>query len=205
MSSEGIAKRSRDEKKVTGTNQDDASERRSVQAKGRRGMGRGVKSLLVAVSIPLILGILDAMINRPDDWYKDLRKPSWNPPAWLLSTVWCVIYPVMGLASWLVWADGGIRKNPYPLTLFMTQLVLSLLWPIFFFGLHMPALALLDICLLLVTLFLCYNAFHPVNHVASDLLIPYVAWILFASALNFSIWNLNHSDWNLGTRYHVKN
>lgn len=147
----------------------------------------GVPSLLVAVSIPLVLGLIDGIVNLPGPWYATLKKPWWNPPGFLFGLAWSILYPVMGLASWLVWADGGFQKQGYPLTLYALQLMLNLAWPSLFFGSHAILLALIDILLLVVLIALTVSAFQPVNHVAANLIKPYLAWVIFAAALNLSI------------------
>jgi len=147
----------------------------------------GVPSLLVAVSIPLVLGMIDGIVNSPGPWYATLKKPWWNPPGFLFGLAWSVLYPVMGLASWLVWADGGFQKQGYPLALYAVQLMLNLAWPSLFFGSHAITLALIDILLLVVLIAMTISAFQPVNHVAANLMKPYLAWVIFAAALNLSI------------------
>jgi len=147
----------------------------------------GVPSLLVAVSIPLVLGMIDGILNSPGPWYATLKKPWWNPPGFLFGLAWSVLYPIMGLASWLVWADGGFEKQGYPLTLYALQLLLNLAWPTLFFGSHAILLALIDILLLLVLIAMTVSAFQPVNHVAANLMKPYLTWVVFAAALNLSI------------------
>lgn len=147
----------------------------------------GVPSLLVAVSIPLVLGVIDGIVNSPGPWYLTLKKPWWNPPGFLFGLAWSVLYPVMGLASWLVWADGGFQKQGYPLTLYAVQLVLNLAWPALFFGFHAIVLALIDIVALVVVIAMTVSAFQPVNHVAANLMKPYLVWVIFATALNLSI------------------
>lgn len=147
----------------------------------------GVPSLLVAVSIPLVLGMIDGIVNSPGLWYTTLKKPWWNPPGFLFGLAWSVLYPVMGLASWLVWADGGFQKQGYPLTLYTIQLVLNLAWPALFFGSHAIVLALVDIVVLVVVIAMTVSAFQPVNYVAANLMKPYLTWVIFAAALNLSI------------------
>merc|ERR1711915_205420 len=148
---------------------------------------KGVKSLLIAVAIPLVLGILDAVFFSPNSsYYKELKKPWWNPPGWLFGFAWTVLYSLMGLASWLVWVEGGFQKQSRPLLIYGVQLFINLLWPAIFFGLKKPGLALLDIAV-----YFCMDPFKPVNHVAADLFKPYLAWVLFATALNYRIYTLN--------------
>jgi tryptophan-rich sensory protein len=152
----------------------------------------GITSLIVAVGTPLVLGIIDAVINNPStQWYKDLKKPRWQPPSFLFGGAWSILYPLMGLASWLVWAEGGWAKQSYPLTLYGIQLALNLLWPALFFGIRNLGLALVDIVALAAAIIATLLAFKPVNEIAANLLKPYLAWVLFATALNYKLWELN--------------
>ena len=124
----------------------------------------------------------------------------WRSPGGILlapSLEWHgpLLYPIMGLASWLVWADGGLHKQGYPLMLYAIQLVLNLAWPALFFGAHAMGLALVDIILLVIVLALTVSAFQPVNHVAGHLMKPYLAWVTFAALLNLTLFWKNR--WGL--------
>jgi benzodiazapine receptor len=154
-----------------------------------------VPSLLVAVSIPLVLGMIDGIVSSPGPWYLTLKKPWWNPPGFLFGLAWSVLYPIMGLASWLVWADGGFDKQGYPLTLYGVQLALNLAWPVLFFRSHAIVVALFDILALVVAVVMTVSAFQPVNHVAANLLKPYLVWVTFAAALNLSILLKNRGNY----------
>lgn len=155
----------------------------------------GTKSLYFTVALPLVLGIAVSLFNRPDSqWYFDLKKPRWQPPGFLFGGAWSVLYPLMGLASWLVWAEGGFAKQALPLALYATQLALNLAWPVLFFGAKRLRGALWDILLLDVAVVATFAAFRPVNAVAANLLKPYLAWVLFATALNFKLCELNLKD-----------
>jgi benzodiazapine receptor len=152
----------------------------------------GMKSLHFTVALPLVLGMADSLFNRPDSqWYFDLKKPRWQPPGFLFGGAWSVLYPLMGLASWLVWAEGGFAKQALPLSLYAVQLALNLAWPALFFGAKRLRAALYDIVLLNVAIVATIAAFKPVNAVAANLLKPYLAWVLFATALNYKLWDLN--------------
>jgi benzodiazapine receptor len=126
-----------------------------------------------------------------DDWYLVLNKPTWNPPAWVFGPVWTLLYAMMAVAAWLVWREGGWRAQRRPLGLFVLQWVLNALWTPLFFGMHRPGLALLDIAMLWLALATTLLAFWRVRQVAGILLIPYLAWVTLATALNFTIWRMN--------------
>lgn len=189
MSTEGLQKRTRDTADIIHDN--DPTQQKYV-AKAYRKSAEvvkkpGVPSLIVAVALPLVSGLVVSMFNGPSQWYKDLNKPVWTPPGPIFGLIWTFIYPIMGLASWLVWADGGFQRNAFPLGAYFVQLGLNLLWSVLFFGFQSVTLAFVDILALAAAVFTCIGAFQPVNHVAANLMKIYFAWVLFASFLTFSI------------------
>ena len=136
---------------------------------------------------PAFLGVY----FRPDEWYAQLRKPAWTPPGWLFGPVWTLLYGMMAAASFLVWRRGGFVAQRRALGLFLFQLVLNAAWSPLFFGMHSPALAFADIVLLWLTLLATIVAFWKVQVAAAVLLLPYLGWVSFASALNLALWRLN--------------
>ncbi len=97
----------------------------------------------------------------------------------------------MGVAAWLVWRIGGFRAAQTALTLFLVQLAINALWSWLFFGWHQGALAFADIVLLWVLIVATLAAFWRIRAIAGALLIPYLLWVSFAAALNYSVWQLN--------------
>jgi len=130
-------------------------------------------------------------IFMPGDWYATLKKPSWNPPGWIFGPVWSALYMMMAVAAWLVWKRGGFAGHRRPLALFLTQLVLNATWTPLFFGLHWPGIAFTEIVLLWLAIAATLAAFRPVSRAAAWLLAPYLAWVSFATVLNFALWRLN--------------
>jgi benzodiazapine receptor len=127
----------------------------------------------------------------PGEWYAQLQKPSWNPPSWIFGPAWTALYIMMAIAAWLVWRRGGFATQRLALGVFLLQLLLNALWSPLFFGLRNPALAFVDIVLLWFALLATLLVFWRRSRVAGALLIPYLAWVSFASALNFALWRLN--------------
>lgn len=127
----------------------------------------------------------------PGEWYAGLKKPPWNPPGWIFGPVWTLLYTAMAVAAWLVWRRGGFAGQRRPLSFYLVQLLLNALWSPLFFGLHRPALGLVDIALLWLALLATVRAFWKVRPLAGALLMPYLAWVTFASALNCAVWLLN--------------
>jgi len=148
--------------------------------------------------VGLVLWILAALAAgwigsrfMPGDWYASLAKPSWNPPNTIFGPVWTVLYILMGVSAWLVWRQTGFSGAKGPLTLFIIQLALNALWSYLFFGAHQPMLAFIEIVALAAVILITMLFFWTIRPLAGVLLIPYLAWVLFASALNFQLWQLN--------------
>jgi benzodiazapine receptor len=127
----------------------------------------------------------------PGEWYAQLKKPPWTPPGYLFGPVWALLYTMMGLAAWLVWRRAGFSGARPALTMFVVQLVLNGMWSWIFFGMHKVGLAFAEILLLWITILVTIFAFWRQYTLAGALLIPYLAWVSFAAALNFSIWWMN--------------
>ena len=127
----------------------------------------------------------------PGDWYAALRKPSWNPPAWIFGPVWTALYTMMAVSAWLVWKRGGFAAQRKPLVLFLVQLALNALWTPLFFGFHLTGLAFVEIILMWLAIAATIAAFHKVHRPAAWLLVPYLAWVGFAAVLNGTLWRLN--------------
>ncbi|MCR8713437.1 TspO/MBR family protein [Stenotrophomonas indicatrix] len=125
------------------------------------------------------------------DFYASLTLPAWAPPGSVFGPVWTVLYALMALAAWLVWRQGGWRAAAPALALYLLQLALNVLWSWLFFGWKQGALAFADIALLLALIVATIVAFHRVRPAAAWLLLPYLAWVMFASALNYAVWQAN--------------
>jgi tryptophan-rich sensory protein len=124
-------------------------------------------------------------------WYPTLRKPEWNPPAWVFGPVWTTLYLMMGTAAWRVWRARSFQGAAPGLGLFGLQLVLNTLWSIVFFGLRAPGAAFFELALLWLAILATTLQFRRIDPVAAWLMVPYLAWVTFAGALNFTIWRMN--------------
>lgn len=150
-------------------------------------------TLVGFVAACLAIGALGALVTAPAiaSWYPILAKPSFNPPNWIFGPVWTTLYILMAIAAWLVWRSAGLPAARTALLLFVLQLALNSVWSLLFFGLHRIDLALIDIVLLLAAIVATTLAFLRHSRVAAWLLVPYLAWVSFATVLNFAIWRLN--------------
>ncbi|KXP09739.1 peripheral-type benzodiazepine receptor [Tsukamurella pulmonis] len=143
---------------------------------------------LIAVAVVAFLGGL-ASADAADE-YGALAQPPWAPPSWLFGPAWGVLYLLMAIAAWLVWRvqpSFGSRA----IQLYTVQLLVNLSWSPLFFGLELRGIAFGVIVLLDVLVVATIAAFWAVRRSAALLLLPYLGWILFASALNYSVWILN--------------
>lgn len=131
-----------------------------------------------------------ASVNAPQ-FYAQLQRPAWAPPAWLFGPVWSLLYFLMGCAAWLVWRERGFRGAAAALELFLVQLFLNAAWSWIFFVWHRGGVAFAEILVLWGVILATLVAFWRVRPAAGWLLVPYLAWVSFASALTYSIWQLN--------------
>jgi translocator protein len=139
------------------------------------------------------LAALAGYFFRPGQWYEYLKKPSWRPPNRIFAPVWTILYFMIAASGWLVWQRAGFAGAALPLSVYAVQLILNASWTPLFFGLHRPDLGFLDIVLLWLSIGATIALFYPVHAGAALLLIPYLAWITFAAALNFAVWRLNRA------------
>lgn len=125
------------------------------------------------------------------DFYAELVRPSWAPPGWLFGPVWSVLYALMGISAWLVWRVRGFAGARSALLLFIAQLAVNALWTWLYFVWREGALAFGEILLLWLLIVATIGLFWRVSKVAAVLLMPYLGWVSFASALSFATWRLN--------------
>jgi tryptophan-rich sensory protein len=125
-------------------------------------------------------------------WYRQLNLPAITPPDYVFGMVWTIIYILATIAALLVWNKHYRNKNfSLIMGLFAVNAILNLSWSYFFFYKHAIQIALFDcIALAVVTLLLVYYIW-PLSRRISALLVPYAIWTIFASYLNFLIWNMN--------------
>jgi len=143
---------------------------------------------LLGFIVLTFLAPLAGAFTPPGVWYQTLNKPSWNPPPWIFGPVWTLLYLGMAVAAWLVWKRGGQGQA---LRLYVVQLALNAAWTPVFFGAHQLGAAFIVIVCMWIAIFLTQRAFQAVSRPAGLLLVPYLAWVSFASVLNFTLWRLN--------------
>lgn len=124
--------------------------------------------------------------------YLAFERPPWAPPQQAFGIVWPVLYVLIGIAGWRLWRSvGSVRAARLPLALWASQLVVNAIWPGVFFGSDRFGLAVAVIAVLDVIVVATIVAFARRDRLAAALLVPYLVWILYATALNVAIWQLN--------------
>lgn len=124
-------------------------------------------------------------------WYPGLLKPVGTPPSWVFGPVWSTLYLLMATSAWLVWRQRIHENVSLTLALFAAQLILNGLWSYIFFGLRQPGAALIEIVVLWLAIAVTTMRFSEHSRLAFWLMTPYLAWVTYASYLNFGIWRLN--------------
>ena len=125
-------------------------------------------------------------------WYAVLVKPSFSPPNWLFGPVWTMLYMLMGIAAYRVWRLGTNKPAvKAAVSLFLVHLFFNAIWSILFFGAKNIPLAFVDISIIWVTLIVLIFRFKKLDRTSAYLLLPYLAWVSFATVLNYSYWLLN--------------
>jgi benzodiazapine receptor len=151
-------------------------------------------ALIAAVALCLAIGFLGGRATAANipTWYAGLVKPSFNPPNWLFGPVWTLLYAMMAFALWRVLGSPVATPGRRMAVLaFVAQMVLNALWSVVFFGLHAPGIALFVIVALEALILTTIALFRPLDRLAALLLVPYAAWVAFATILNAAIWMLN--------------
>lgn len=157
---------------------------------------RNVVGLVMWLAITFVAAAVGSLASGGSgNFYGELVKPSWAPPSSVFGPVWTALYLLMGFAAWLVWRERhGRRGSPgLALGLYVVQLVLNALWTWLFFAWNRGAMSFVDICALWVLIVLVLTLFWRVRPIAGMLLVPYLLWVSYAAALNFSSWQLNPS------------
>lgn len=136
------------------------------------------------------IGSLATVSNIPT-WYAALEKPFFNPPNWVFGPVWTILYLLMGYSLYLIWTAPYAGSKKWAYVTFGIQLVLNTMWSLVFFGLHAPWSGVIIIVLLLASIAATIKLFWPISKTAAYLLLPYVAWVTFATCLNTAVAWLN--------------
>jgi translocator protein len=150
--------------------------------------------LIRSLVLPLVAGAVGSAATYPNlgPWFDTLDKPAFSPPKAVFGPVWTTLYLLMGAAHYLVLqAEAEPAAKRAANLLYGLQLSLNALWSLLFFGRRAPGAALVEIGLLWGAIGLTIVAFACISRLAALLLVPYLLWTTFATALNAAIWRRN--------------
>lgn len=150
------------------------------------------KAVLVAGLAAVAVGALGTAATDLSPWYRELVKPTWQPPDWLFGPAWTVIYALGALSAATAWNAARDRATRQRIILlFGANALFNVLWSELFFGLRRPDWALWEVVLLWLSIAVLIVAMRPISRMASWLLVPYLAWVTFAGILNLAVVRLN--------------
>lgn len=165
----------------------------TAAAPTRSGLQQAAMLALFLVLSLMVEGIV-SLVARPglaSAGYQELAKPGWTPPPGVFPYVWTVLYVLMGLAAWLAWRNAPAGRFAGPLACFLVQLAINGAWPYVFFGQLELVAALVLIAALLLAILATVLAFRPLSGWAAVLLLPYLAWTGYATAVTYAMVRLN--------------
>ena len=157
-------------------------------------MKKGLKTYIVAIVIPLIVGGLSALITSGNmDIYSRIVRPPLSPPSYLFPIVWTVLYILMGISSAMVYntESSPIPERKSALYTYAISLIFNFFWSIIFFNLESYLFAFIWLLILWYLIIRTIIKYYRINPTAAFLQIPYLLWVTFAAYLNFAIWVLN--------------
>ena len=149
--------------------------------------------LVLFVGFCLAISAMGGQITADpvNTWYQGINKPSFNPPDWIFAPVWVLLYTLIGISGWRVWMRGGFVRNHKAFLVYVVQVLMTLLWSTLFFGAQEFGLALAEIIILWVLIVVNIRLFWKRDALAGQLLLPYLAWVMFASVLNWQFIQAN--------------
>lgn len=153
-----------------------------------------VRRALITIPACVVLGFISGAIGNagPENlWYSALEKPSFQPPPWVFGVVWTILYILMGLALAIVLNARGSRFRGYAVALFVVQFLLNIAWSPVVFGMHRMSWGLAILGLMFAFSIAATIAFWRVRRNAALLMLPYLAWLCLAGALNYELLRLN--------------
>ena len=154
---------------------------------------KNMKSAIIAIAIPEAVGMLSALLSLGTmAVYMNLNRPAFSPPGWVFGPVWTFLYAIMGYASFRIWnkRNEDLRVKG-ALGVYAFQLFLNFIWTILFFRMQLRGVAFLDILLLIIFIVVTAVKFFNIDRLAGYIMIPYIAWVSFASVLNYAFWSIN--------------
>jgi tryptophan-rich sensory protein len=149
------------------------------------------RALYVFLIVTLAVGASTSLFTTPQipTWYAGLNHPAIAPPNWVFAPVWTTLYILMAIAAWRVWKTTGLKS--VEMAAFAVQLMLNFAWSVIFFALHRIGAARIEVAVLDLAIMITIFLFTRRDRWAGLLLLPYLAWTVFATVLTHAFWRLN--------------
>ena len=151
-----------------------------------------IRNIIISIAIPQIIGFLSALLTVGTmEKYKNLIQPSFAPPGRIFGPVWTLLYALMGYASYRIWKKRDSYDVKSALTYYGLQLIFNFAWSLIFFRFELRGIAFIEILILLLLIIITTVKFFKIDKIAAYLMFPYIAWVSFATVLNYAVWVLN--------------
>ena len=152
-----------------------------------------LKKTIIMVLLAELAGLFGSFFTLPSiaTWYSSLVKPWFTPPSWVFGPVWILLYALMGIAAAIIWNSEKSKIRETALRIYFVQLAFNISWSIVFFGLNQPFLGFVNIVILWISIIFTIQQFGKISKTSANLMVPYLLWVTFATALNAAIWLLN--------------
>lgn len=147
--------------------------------------------IIVAALGAVLLAGAGGLLTTIGPWYRNLRKPSWQPPDWAFGPAWTLILAMAAWSGVLAWRAAPAGAGWTVVAMFGANALFHLLWSPLFFTWRRPDWALAEVAFLWASLVVLVAGLWPLSHLASVLIVPYLAWVTFAAYLNYTIVRLN--------------
>lgn len=155
------------------------------------GRASAVKPIALAAAAAIFIALLGATITDLGDWYRQLAKPSWQPPDWLFGPAWTLIFALTAWSALRGWLRAPVAERAWLIGLFFLNGFLNVLWSLLFFRAQRPDWALIEVVFLWLSIIWLMLAVGRHDRMAAWLLLPYLAWVAFAGYLNLTVVRLN--------------
>jgi translocator protein len=154
-------------------------------------MGSAWVAALCAAAVATVVGFVGSRATEIGPWYRELRKPSWNPPDWVFGAVWTTVYAFCIWSVAIAWPRALPEQRSLYLAAWGVNVALNVWWSVIFFKQRRPDLALIEVAALWLSIVIVLVVSWRITPMAGLLMIPYLAWVSLASALNRAIVRLN--------------
>ena len=149
-----------------------------------------IKSLIVNIIIPNVIGFLSSILGKVSTEFDKFEKPTWTPPGIVFPIVWSILYILMGISSYIIYESNTSYKKD-ALKVYALNIFINGLWSILFFRFKLFLVSFITIIILIILTILMIIKYYRINKVAGLLQLPYLIWLTVALVLNYNVYLLN--------------